>query len=292
MSWTSGIEEIVVEQAPLAERTWLGIGGPADYLAQPTTHDQLTTLVSRCREHDLPIRLLGGGSNVMVRDGGVRGVVLNLVAECFTGIQIQGNTVTCGGGAKLAHVISETVGAGLAGLEPMIGIPGTIGGALHGNAGSHGGDIGQWTSHATVLTRGGKLVERDRADMVFAYRQSSLDELVIVEARFELETEDPHTLAKRMQKGWIATKASQPVSHERAVCLFKDHQGMSAEMLIDQAGLKGSAVGGAELSNRHANFLVAHAGATTADVLTLIDLLKTGVNERLGVELTLQLEIW
>jgi UDP-N-acetylmuramate dehydrogenase len=95
-----------------------------------------------------------------------------------------------------------------------------------------------------------------------------------------------------MQKGWIATKASQPVSHERAVCLFKDHQGMSAEMLIDQAGLKGSAVGGAELSNRHANFLVAHAGATTADVLTLIDLLKTGVNERLGVELTLQLEIW
>jgi UDP-N-acetylmuramate dehydrogenase len=184
------------------------------------------------------------------------------------------------------------VGAGLAGLETLVGIPGTVGGALHGNSGTHGGDIGQWATRATVVTRSGELLQRERNDLVFAYRQSSLDELAILEADFELEEEDPTELTKRMQKQWIVKKASLPMAHENTGCIFKNPRGMSAGMLIDQCGLKGERVGGAEVSQRHANFFIARPGATTKDVLQLIDLVRNRVIERMGVELETEIEIW
>src|SRR6185436_3091055 len=131
--------------------------------------------------------LLGGGSNVFVRDEGVAGIVISLTHASFSDIRVTGSCVAVGAGAKLANVITVTVGAGLAGLEPLVGIPGTVGGALHNNSGTHAGDIGQWAAHATVMTRSGEILERERSDLVFAYRQSSLDELVILQAQFELE---------------------------------------------------------------------------------------------------------
>jgi UDP-N-acetylmuramate dehydrogenase len=200
--------------------------------------------------------------------------------------------VTVGGGAKLPNVITATVGAGLAGLEPLVGIPGSIGGALHGNAGTQAGDIGQWTSRATVMTRGGAIVIREREDLVFAYRQSSLDELVILDARLELEEEDSDEITKRMQKQWIFKKANLPMAHENTGCIFKNPRGMSAGMLIDQAGLKGERVGEAEVSQRHANFIIAHPGATSRDVLKLIDVVRSRIVERMGIELETELEIW
>jgi UDP-N-acetylmuramate dehydrogenase len=180
----------------------------------------------------------------------------------------------------------------LGGLETLVGIPGTIGGALHGNAGSRGGDIGQWTRQATVMTRSGEILTRQRDEMVFAYRESSLDELVIVEAKFELEPDDPNELTKRMQKQWIVKKANQPMAHQSAGCIFKNPRGMSAGELIDQAGLKGTRIGGAEVSSRHANFIVADPGTSPNDVLRLIDLVRGRVAERLGIELELEIEIW
>src|SRR5207253_2048118 len=122
---------------------------------------------------------------------GVSGVVIRLTAAVFNQIQVNKQTITAGGGARLGHVVSTAVRSGLAGLETLVGIPGTIGGALHGNAGSHGGDIGQWTCQAEVLTRSGEIIQREREELVFAYRHSSLDELVILQAQFQLETEDP-----------------------------------------------------------------------------------------------------
>jgi UDP-N-acetylmuramate dehydrogenase len=238
------------------------------------------------------MRLLGGGSNILVRDEGASGLVIRLAGELFQSIQVSGNMVTAGGGAKLGHVISTSVREGLGGLETLVGIPGTVGGALHGNAGGRGGDIGQWTCHATVMTRAGELIERRREDLVFAYRASSLDELVILQARFQLEPDDPEELTKRMQKQWIVKKASQPLAHQSAGCIFKNPRGMSAGMLIDQAGLKGTRVGGAEVSDRHANFIIAEPGATSEDVLKLIDLVRSRVAERLGVELETEIEVW
>jgi UDP-N-acetylmuramate dehydrogenase len=291
MAAMSGID-CVQRQVPLAERTWFKIGGVAQFFAEPGSPDELQAVVARCRDEGLQARLLGGGSNVLVRDEGVAGMVISLANPSLTTIKVNGRNVTVGGGASLANAITVTVGAGLAGLEPLVGIPGTVGGALHGNAGSHGGDIGQWASSATVLTRGGELIHRDRGDLVFAYRQSSLDELVILEAQFELEEEDPVEVTKRMQKQWIVKKANLPMAHENTGCIFKNPRGMSAGMLIDQCGLKGERVGAVEVSQRHANFFVAGQGATAKEVLQLMDVVRTRVAERMGVELETEIEIW
>ncbi len=292
MPFFSGFEKIVREAEPLAQHTWFRLGGPAEFFAEPHTVEELAALVRRCHDAGVPIRVLGGGSNLLVRDDGVTGVVVRLSAPPFNEIRVQGQTVTAGGGARLGHVISTVVRDGLAGLEPLVGIPGTIGGALHGNAGSRGGDIGQWTCRATVMSRTSEIIERQREDLVFSYRQSSLDELVILGCQFQLEEEDPQELTKRMQKLWIVKKASQPLGHQSAGCIFKNPRGISAGMLIDQAGLKGTRVGGAEVSDRHANFIVTDADATAADVLRLIELVRSRVAERLGVELESEIEIW
>lgn len=292
MSLAKGFEHFVKQAEPLAPHTWFHLGGPAELFAEPKTVEDLRTLVRRAREEGTPVRLLGGGSNILVRDEGVAGLVIRLSAPVFSEISVAKQTITAGGGAKLGHAISTSVREGLAGLETLVGIPGTIGGALHGNAGSRGGDIGQWTAQATVMTRAGEILTRSGEELVFAYRESSLDELVILGAKFELEQEDPEELTKRMQKQWIIKKAGQPLGHQSAGCIFKNPRGMSAGMLIEQAGLKNTRVGGAEVSQRHANFIVANDGATSQDVLKLIELVKERVQERVGIALETEIEIW
>ncbi len=292
MPLQTDFEDIVQTGVPLAERTWLKIGGPAEFLAEPTSADQLAALIRRCHDDGVSVRLLGGGSNLLVRDEGVAGMVVKLAGDDFQKIETSGNRVVAGGGAKLGHVISSAVRAGLGGLETLVGIPGTVGGALHGNAGSRGGDVGQWTAQATVMTRKGDIIERQREELVFGYRESSLDELVILEAAFELEDDDPVELTKKMQKQWIVKKASQPLAHQSAGCIFKNPRGMSAAMLIEQSGLKNARVGEVCVSERHANFMVTDRGATSKDVLKLIEQVRAGVAERLGVELELEIEIW
>jgi UDP-N-acetylmuramate dehydrogenase len=292
MSLVKGFEQFVKQSEPLAPHTWFHLGGPAQFFAEPQTIEDLRTLVTRARDEGVPARLLGGGSNILVRDEGVSGLVIRLSAPVFNEITVNKQTVTAGGGAKLGHAINISVREGLAGLETLVGIPGTIGGALHGNAGSRGGDIGQWTMQATVMTRAGEIITRNREELVFAYRESSLDELVILGARFELESENPEELTKRMQKQWIIKKAAQPLGHQSAGCVFKNPRGMSAGMLIEQAGLKNTRIGGAEVSQRHANFIVADENASSADVLKLIDIVRERVEERLGVVLETEIEIW
>ena len=292
MGLLSGFEHCVRQAETLAPHTWFCIGGPAEYFAEPATVDELAALVRRLHENEIPTRLLGGGSNVLVRDEGVPGMVIRLSAPAFAETSIQGRKITAGGGVKLGQLISTSVREGLAGLEALVGIPGTLGGALHGNAGSRAGDIGQWTCRATIMTRTGEIIERGRDDLTFAYRESSLDELVILSGQFELDQEDSEELTKRMQKHWIVKKANQPLGHQSAGCIFKNPRGMSAGMLIDQAGLKGTRVGGAEVSDVHANFIVANEGASSQDVLRLIELVRSRVTERLGVDLETEIEVW
>lgn len=284
--------QILRPQQPLAPLTWLQLGGPAEYLAEPRDQDELSALVSRCYDAQIAVRLLGGGANVLIPDAGVPGVVVQLTSEMFTKVRTQKSHVTVGGGAKLSQLVTETVRQGLAGLETLAGIPGTVGGAAHGNAGGRGGDIGQWIRKATVMTKTGEVHERNRDDLVFAYRQSSLDELVILSVEFELAEDDPQELTKRMQKQWIVTKANQPLSHQPCACAFKNPRGMSAGMLIEQAGLKGTRVGGAEISERYTNFLTVEPEATSEDVRTLLQSICQEVQTRLGVVLEPELQIW
>jgi UDP-N-acetylmuramate dehydrogenase len=283
---------ILRQNEPLAPLTWLRVGGPAQFLAEPRSAEELASLVEVCHQHTIPVRVLGGGSNLLVSDSGVQGVVVRLNSEPLTKIAVEGRRVTAGGGATLAHLVSITVREGLAGLEPLVGIPGTVGGALHGNAGGRTGDIGQWTKSARVLTKTGQVLDRGRDELVFAYRESSLDELCILSAEFELVEDDPQELARRMQKQWIVTKANQPPGHEQTSFAFKNPRGISAGMLLEQAGLKGATVGGAELSERHPNFLITRPGATSADVLKLLETARAQVERTLGVQLEPALTIW
>jgi UDP-N-acetylmuramate dehydrogenase len=291
VSW-SGFEQVVRQGEPLAMHTWLQLGGAAEYFAEPDNPEQLIALVRRCHAEGVEVRLLGEGSNVLVRDEGVPGLVVRLSSPEFHKIHVDGTRATAGGGALLGRLITTAVHRGLAGLEMLIGIPGTVGGALHGNSGTRSGDVGQWTAVATVLTPAGDVVERERDDMAFGYRQSSLDEPVILEATFALEQDDPRELAKRMQQQWILKKASQPLGHQAAGCVFKNPRGAGAGELIERAGLKGTRVGGAVVSDRHADFIIAEANCTSQDVLRLIELVRRQVRDRQGVELEPNLEIW
>jgi UDP-N-acetylmuramate dehydrogenase len=292
MTTFAGFEHIVRENEPLAAHTWLRLGGPAQYFAEPTSIEEFAALARRCHDAGLAVRVLGGGSNVLVRDEGVPGLVVSLAPAVFGRISISGRRITAGGGAKLGHVISAAVREGLAGLEQLVGIPGTIGGALHTNAGTHGGDIGQATTSATVMNRHGDIATRGRNELRFGYRESSLDELAILEATLELEQSDSQRLTKQMQQAWILKRAAQPLSDQNTGMIFKSPGGLSAASLIEQAGLQAAQVGEAQISERCANFIVAGAQATSRDVLALIDQVRQGVSERTGVELEMAIEVW
>jgi UDP-N-acetylmuramate dehydrogenase len=292
MGLFSSLEHFVRDQEPLAPYTWFRLGGCAEYFAEPTSADELAILLRRCSEQGLPVHVLGGGSNLLVREAGVRGVVVSLAAPAFSQIEARGQTVSAGGGARLGHVISTAVREGLAGLEQLVGIPGTIGGALHGNSGANGADVGQWTAKATVMNRHGETVTHTREELQFSYRQSSLDDPVILQAEFALEQEDPNELTKRMQRAWIVKRATLPQGNVNAGCIFKDVGGISAASLIEEAGLKASRVGEATVCPQNSNFVVTNANATSDHVLQLIEVLREGVAERLGVALEPQIEIW
>ncbi len=292
MSSLDEFSDITRRDVPLAPYTWLKIGGPAQLLIEPRSVEELQAVVRRCYEQQMPLRMLGGGSNLLVPDTGVSGAVIRIAGEPFTRVSIEGQRVRAGGGALLSHVISASVAAGLAGLETLVGIPGTVGGALHGNAGTRHGDVGQFLSAVTVITATGEKFVRTEDELTFAYRQSSINELAIVEALFSLTPEDPDEVARRLRKLWIMKKATQPLSFQSAGCIFKNPRGLSAGALIEQAGLKGTRVGQCEVSDRHANFIVTHENATAADLLKLVDLIRTKVAEAHGVDLELEIQVW
>jgi UDP-N-acetylmuramate dehydrogenase len=292
MSWLSGFEHFVRENEPLAPYTWLRLGGPARYFAEPTTPEELTSLVKRCHEQGITARMLGGGSNLVVSDHGVEGLVIHLTAGCFATLKRQGKHLVAGGGAKLAHLVSAAAREGFVGLEDLVGIPGTVGGALHGNAGGPHDDVGSWVRRATVVTRGGETADRSREEMQFSYRSSSLDELIILEAAFEMESGDPTEITKRLQRNWIVKRAWLPPAAIPQGYLFKDSSGTSASSIIEQAGLSGYRVGDAELSDHNANFVLIGRNATSADVRELIEHVRRTVLERTGAQLETAIEIW
>ncbi len=288
----SGLEHVIVENESLAPYTALGIGGAAEYLASPTTTDELSRIVSACFESGIPIRIIGLGSNILVSDNGTPGVVVSLSAPEFCKIATTENGIFCGGGCRLSHFISVAVREGFVGPEQLVGIPATMGGALHGNTEAHGCDIGQWVRSATVMTRKGEILERSADELNFAYRQSSLNELAIISAEFQFERESANELTRRMQKCWILAKATQPVAGMNAGYIFKDPDGTSAQSLIDQAGLKGTRVGEVEIFARNSNFFIAHPGASSKEVLQLIELVQSKVETQFGIELQTGIEIW
>lgn len=292
MSSLDEFSAILLRDEPLAPYTWMKLGGPAQFFLTPRDRAELVQVLAACARLNLPVHILGGGSNILVREEGVGGAVIRLSAAPFAEVSVSGTTIRAGTGVLLSHIISEAVRAGLAGLENLAGIPGTLGGALCGNAGGRQGEIATLVKSVTVISRDGVVSTRTGDDLQFAYRNSNLAEDIVLEAELELQQDDPNEISNRLRKIWILKKSTQPLGSQSAGCIFKNPGGSSAGAMIEKAGLKGTRVGGAEVSDRHANFIVTHEGATSSDVLRLIDLIRSKVAEQFGIHLELEIKIW
>lgn len=292
MTWPDDFAAITRRDEPLAPYTHLKIGGPAELFVQPESADQLAAVLRHCTDARIPVRILGGGVNLLVRDEAVPGVVLRLSAPAFTAVGVEGTLVRAGCGAALPTLISATARAGLAGFETLVGIPATVGGAIRHNAGGRDGEIGQFVRRIEVMDERGDATTRERDELAFAEGRSNLDDMVLVAAEFELDPDDADAIVKRMRKAWITRKAAQPFSFEAAARLFQNPKGFQASALFEQAGLAGTRVGGAEVSVRNANYVVAHPGTTARDVLRLIELMKSKVREQSGVALEPEIVVW
>jgi UDP-N-acetylmuramate dehydrogenase len=290
-----GLEDfapIVKHDEPLAPYTYLKLGGPAEMLVQPRSRNELAAVVRRCFQQQIPLHVLGGGCNILVRDEGVRGAVLRLSEPAFTQVTVEGRRVRAGTGAPLSALISQAARHALAGLEVLIGIHGSVGGAIRCNAGDRHGEIGQFVRSVEVMDDHGDVQVRERDELRFVNRGSNLDDPVLLAAEIDLEPDQPDAIVKRMRKAWIQRKASQPLTFQAHGRMFKNPRGLQAATLIEQAGLAKTRVGGAEISERHANSVVVHPGGTAQDVLRLLDLVRSQIRERFGVDLELEMTIW
>jgi UDP-N-acetylmuramate dehydrogenase len=292
MSFPSKTRHLVREQEPLAPHTWLRIGGPAHFFAEPTTPDELTALVAEASAASIPTRILGGGSNLLVREAGVDALVISLAGAEFAQIRIDGQNVKVGAGAKLGHLVSRCVGAGLAGLEHLVGIPGTVGGALVGNAGVTNEDLGEHVTSVTVIQRDGSCRTLSQANLQFAFRRSNLDDALITSMELKLQPGDANDLTRRMQSSWIIKRAAQPSSELRSAQAFVEPGGISIGELLEASGVSRAAEGEASLSSQFPGYVVVSGGATSDQVLALMSRVRRAVELKTGIALQSQLKIW
>jgi UDP-N-acetylmuramate dehydrogenase len=284
--------QIVERGRPLGPLTTFGIGGPAEYFVTPRDEAELRAAIRCCTEDAIPIHVLGNGSNVLVPDEGISGAIIQLDPKGFSGVTVDENRLLAGASTRLPVLMGHAARAGLSGLEPLAGIPGWVGGAMKMNAGGAQGDIGEVTERVKVMDMQGRVLDRRHDELAFRYRGSDLRDQLVIEAEFRLAVVDEHHVRSRMREILTARKASQPMNLRSAGCVFKNPPGTMAGLLIDEAGLKDARIGGAEVSSKHANFIVAGPGATAKDVQHLIDLVRDKVRERTGLLLELELEIW
>lgn len=291
MNFPDDLMHLLRTDVPLAPLVWLGIGGPARFFAEPVEPGEIERLVQAANEQNLPVRILGGGSNVLIRESGVDGLVISL-SGVNDQMLIDGTQMTVGAGTKLSHAVIKSVGAGLGGLEHLVGIPGTVGGAVVGNASSDGRDIGSAVQSVKVLEKDGSSRTLSQQEAGFSHRKTSLVGLTVLSATFQLESRDSVALTKRMQKLWIGRNASRPSEEPRIATPFVDPDGMPAKDLLQSVGLAGIREGDVSLDAQHPHFLVAHSGATSDQCLRLIQRVREQVLLQSGIDLQLHLQIW
>ncbi|UCF44156.1 MAG: UDP-N-acetylmuramate dehydrogenase, partial [Planctomycetota bacterium] len=257
MNIFSGLERIVETDYPLAKQSWYGLGGPADYFIRPETVEQLREVVQRCNDNKIGIYVLGFGSNLLIGDKGLRGAVIKLDAEEFAETEFDGEQVTAWAGAELGKLVLTCVEKGLSGVEALTGIPGSVGGAVKMNAGGNFGDIGAAVETVTLMDGGGNIFEKSKPELIFDYRRTNIAAKFILNARMNLSADEPEQIMRTVKEIWIYKKNNQPLNARNCGCIFKNPRGVSAGALIDRAGLKGLQIGGATVSEKHANFIVA-----------------------------------
>lgn len=296
-----GICETSYFDEPLSRHTSIRVGGPADALVYPKTIDELAAVITFSKKSNLPVFVLGAGSNLLVRDGGIRGVIINL-SQGFSRMEVEGErdgavTVYAEAGVGLPRLVDFTAEEGLTGLEAVSGVPGNVGGGLVMNAGTHEGDLSQAVSSATFMDKEAKLVTWPKEKIRYEYRESHFPKgAIILSGRFTLARMASELVRGKIQKHRAYRLETQPLNVPNLGSVFKNPEGpkkkkLFAARMVEEAGLKDVRVGGARISPKHANWIVNEGGATAKDVLALIGLMKDKVKEKFGIGLETEVRI-
>ncbi len=281
----------VIVNVPLRKFTTLRVGGNADILATAESTEEIQKIITYACKHNMKLFVLGAGSNLLILDNGIRGIVLKMGRGMAYINPLDECRIQCGAGIWLAQLARSCVTLGLSGLEPLAGIPATLGGAVWMNAGAHGRTLGDLVESVKVITAEGELKELPAAEIDFAYHRTDLNKLVVAEAILKLQPENKDEIQKKIEQFLSKRNASQPVNMPSAGCFFRNPQMDSAGRLIEMAGLKGMKIGDAMISPKHANFFVNTGHASAMDFLKLIQLVRNKVKQEFNVDLDLEVKI-
>ena len=279
-------KERVLLDEPMKQHTTFRVGGNADYFVMPQSAEEVKNIVALCKEADMPYYILGNGSNLLVGDKGYRGVIIQIYKE-MNHIRIDGDKVIAQAGALLSRVGTATLEAELTGFEFAAGIPGTVGGAVFMNAGAYGGEMKDIIANATVLTQDGDIVTINKEDLELGYRTSVIAKkgYVVLEAEYQLQKGDKEAISARMDELKVQRVTKQPLEYPSAGSTFKRSEGYFAGKLIQDAGLRGFQVGGAQVSEKHCGFVINKDQATAADIQELMRQVSDKVMQEFGVKL-------
>ena len=285
--------ERIIPRAPMARYTTFRVGGPADVLVNIADAREIATALRAARHAGVPTTIIGNGSNLLVRDGGIRGLVIRIAGDC-AGIRREENKLYAKAGISMSAAAQFALSEGLSGLAEMAGIPGTLGGGVIMNAGAYGGEIAQVCQSVDVMVRDGSIITVPASEMGFSYRHSYLEDTfgVVVGAVFALTKREEEEVRGQMQELLKKRKASQPLEYPSAGSAFKRPVGGYAAALIDETGLKGYRVGDAAVSEKHAGFVVNLGCATAQDVINLLESVSDQVFDRTGIRLEPEVRIW
>ena len=295
MNYTEILKEhpnlIVKENEPLSNYTYTQTGGPADLLFFPATTAEISAIISWVKTEDYPLTILGNASNLIVRDGGIRGVTVILTE--LNNISVEGKTMVAQAGAPIIEVSATAYANELTGLEFACGIPGSTGGAVYMNAGAYEGEVKDVIKKVTILTRDGEIIEASNEEMEFTYRHSKLQETqdIVLDVTFELKKGDADEIKERMDELTFLRTSKQPLEYPSCGSVFKRPTGHFTGKLIQDAGLQGLTWGGAQISMKHAGFIVNINSATATDYIELIAHIQKIILERFEVELETEVRI-
>ncbi|WP_395386962.1 UDP-N-acetylmuramate dehydrogenase [Pediococcus parvulus] len=281
----------ILEREPLSKYTNTKTGGPADYLAFPKTVEQASQLLDWANQQEMALTVVGNASNLIVRDGGIRG--LTVILTKMKEIQVTGNQVVAEAGAALIQTTEVAYQACLTGIEFAAGIPGSVGGAVFMNAGAYGGEISEVISEAKILTRQGQIRTLTNHELDFGYRHSSIQDYddIVLSATFNLKSGDAEKIRSRMDELNRLRASKQPLEYPSCGSVFKRPTGYFTGKLIHESGLQGFQIGGAQVSQKHAGFIINVGGATATDYLNVIHHVQNTVFEKFGVHLQTEVRI-
>lgn len=292
MNWPQDLRKEIKFTEPLKNKTTFKVGGPARFFYAPSDLEDLELLIGAAKKNKIKIFVIGAGSNILVSDNGVDGLVLQLSGPDFKKISWRENRLIVGAGLMLGRAVEAAKLNSLSGLEFLIGIPGTVGGALIMNAGAWGRSIGELIENVDVMDFKGNIKILKKRDIKFGYRRSSLGKYIILSARFRLDKKNKSRILQDLNKYLQARRKSQDTAFPNAGCVFKNPSSESAGKLIDLCGLKGKKIGGAFISRKHANFILNKENARAHDVFNLMKLMKSAVRDKFKVNLEPEIKIW